>query len=349
MNYIPAVIRDQQVQQADPSDTLDPTHLPISADPGNTAEVRPDGLFVGTDLPSPVYYVSADGTDDPTSGTKTDPFQTIDYAVSHLLQLAGNVRGYQVTLALRAGDNFTVSLRHRLTGNFMFTFYGDPEFGDFDDPLTTVRGEYCADLIRPVVEPLPIVATGQPIRLAGFDTDYRLEFRGLRIDLPANPNGASNSDFGPYDVVAGTNPQLTIMGCIVNKTSEQNFAGLLGIGARSSSRLVQYASQFLITNQRAVDSSSPGLTSRQHFIHFYRDSLVNGTPFLFSTTINSNNGFGVLTLNWTDVQSQSVEGYDILSTFPVSSNVSYGLRNYFLNLQRDQQSRPLNLIYASLI
>jgi len=344
--YIPAILRDNKFQQAEAGDKLLPSQIPVSAGSGNLAEVRPDGVYVGSSLPDATYYVASSGTDDTSSGSKATPFKTLDYALQRLSVIAGNLVGFSASIALKSGESFVLTQRHTLTGNFLLSFYGDILYGDFNDPLQPVNGEFCQALIRPVIviNSLPGAAT----KVSGFDTNYTIEFRGVQINLPLNPSGAGNSDYSTYDVVLGDTPRLLLTGTYVNKLSIMAYAGILGITARCRASLSQYASQFLVNGLKVDGSSVPGLPIRPHFIHFYADQRVNASPFLFASSVNSNSGFGLLALNWTDTQAQNIGANVVVETFPTIPDVNYGLRNYFFNLQRDQQSRPLNIQSARL-
>ena len=346
--YIPAVLRDQKFQQAATGDKIAASQIPVSGNSGNTAEIRPDGVFVGSKLPADTYYVNSAGTDVPTSGSKTSPFKTLEYALTQIKILAGNLTGYSVNIALYSGQSFELTQRYTLTGNFTFTFYGDSTYGDFDDPQQPVLGELSSTLVRPAIN-IHSIASSIPVLLAGFDTNYSIEFRGITVNLPGNPPGVNNPDYGTYDVVLGKHAETILTGAIINKSSVSSYAGIVGIRARSRNTLTEYASQFLIVNERVQNSSSPGLAARPHFIHFYMDQRVNSYPFLFPDSVNSNSGYGLLTLVWSDTQAQSVGSIAVQATFPTLPDVNFGLRNYITNISRDQQSRPLNIISSRLI
>jgi hypothetical protein len=71
---------------------------------------------------------------------------------------------------------------------------------------------------------------------------------------------------------------------------------------------------------------------------------------LSPTSANSSSGSGILNLSWTDTEALTVTtGKTNLGTFPANFDLSYGIRNYFFGLQKDQQSRPLNVISPRLI
>lgn len=78
------------------ADTVRPSDVPVSPDSGNTVQVRPNGIYVGTEA-VPEYaqqYVDAvDGNDTTGDGSKANPYKTIARAVDNMIP---GTRGYTV-------------------------------------------------------------------------------------------------------------------------------------------------------------------------------------------------------------------------------------------------------------
>src|SRR6478736_591244 len=90
----PRVYRDATHQPLDINDELDSDAIPISGEAGNDIRVINGQLYVGFSPGQTAYYVAAAGVDDPTRGTKAQPFKTLDFALLHLQNLfQGEFRG----------------------------------------------------------------------------------------------------------------------------------------------------------------------------------------------------------------------------------------------------------------
>lgn len=343
--YIPAILRSNRFFQAPSTDQINPNQLPVSDDSGNITQVRSDGLYTGNELPAVAYYVNSSGTDATTSGTKAAPFQTLDYAIQRILTIAANMKGYTAVIALQSGQSFTLQNRYTMRGDIEFTYYGDTKYGDFDNnPLGTFDASSMVDLTRPKITLQRWIYTDwSRTGVTGIDSDYKVTLRGVQLDLPQNNGADSDGSFATCDFALG-NVHVILHGANINKVGLPCYAGVIGTTARSRTRLSEVATVFTVGGLKVDTTTSPGLTARPHFIHFYFDSLAPGQgPFLFPNSSNSSNGSGLLELMWSDSRSTTISGNTTQETFPVVSNVQYGIRNYFTNLQRDQQSRPLNV------
>jgi hypothetical protein len=98
--------------------------------------------------------------------------------------------------------------------------------------------------------------------------------------------------------------------------------------------------------------TSGQLAAREYFIKFYPELAGNNQTeaLLSSTSSLTNPGSGLLAMLWSDVSSLIVTGSKTnLGSFPISFDLTYGLRNYVFNLQFNQQNQPLNIQSSRLM
>ncbi len=347
-------------------DTLVPALISVSTRAQNQIQNLTDGLYVGSTLPNPVVYVNSSGTDATTSGNLAAPYKTLDYALSQVI--AANVNGRftgQVVIALQAGQAFTISADIPIyDGSLLLTFYGDPNYGNWNSPPVGSGAipAMMSDLQRPTVTLVSSVVNGQS-HLSGFNLNGGfLQFSGISVQLPAAPAAPSIALYSIYtDAVRapayGKRSQFILEGCIVNMTDINAFWGLIGVHARSSAlTFVQYGSLFQVQGVLLSSTTTPvptaaALVARQYFIKFYPDYAGNNqqTGVLQGNTTNSSTASGIMNLLWADTESLTVAvGKTNQATFPIGFDVDFGLRNYMFGLNRDQSSRPLNIVSSRL-
>lgn len=348
--------------QASDNNALPSSVIPISATNGNEIQALTDGIYDGTN--TVVYYVNSNGTDAPTNGTKASPFKTLDYALTRVLALGNNgIYPTTVTIALAAGQTFplTTSYIVHTYSVLILTFYGDPNYGDFDGPAigSGALPETMADLDRPIIT--PTVSSTSPwvmaqiIRVGGY-----IHLRGIQVNLPAAPTPSSinlysdSSDFiKNYD--QSSSGIIALSGTIINMTDINAYWGFMGIRSGSNlTQLNQIASQFQIGGVPMDASHNPTagqLLARQYFIKFYLGSAGNSQQiFLATTSLNSTTASGTIYVNWADTEALTVlSSKTNLASFPLASDVTYGLRHYIFNLNIDQQQRPLNFLCSRII
>lgn len=349
------------------SERLSGDSIPVSQLPNNNIRVVSDGLYVGGATQSTAYYVSTvTGVDEPTSGTKVQPFQTIQYAIDTIISTydlnnpvaladAKTVLG-SITLALKSGETFPFNKTYDVRGRVELTFYGDTQYGDFNGPLIGSPGvepAYMADLQRPVITPGIEAVTGNGVyHLQLLDSQSgspsTVALYGVRVDLPANAV-AADSDYCSFCNVAYSNSgRMQILGSIVNRTDTQSSYGAFGIHSRSEGVLEEYCSQFLIQGNQiqpvggGFQPTADQLLARKYFITFYPD--LRGNNQSGGSLLNAPVPTGLLRLMWSvETADPVLTGKTNLATYPVASDVTYGLGNYFFNLSRDTQGRPLNV------
>ncbi len=360
--YEPIIYRNAVHEPLDPTlDKLSPDSIPVSAKQNNQIRVTSDGLYVGNAYDQAAYYVSSSsGTDQGTSGSKAQPYQTLDYALERIVEKYGagdgSIQG-QPTVALKAGEVFPLNITSPLRGQLKITFYGDPQYGDFDSPPIGSPGTLpgiMADLQRPIIQPsIQPEATNGVHHFGCYDSTNgimsSLELYGVRVDLPTG--SIQNSDYCSFLTVQyECSGKLILRGAIINKLDANSSYGAMGIHSRVDNAVLQeFSSQFWING--AIVQSGAGvdvLANRQYFIIFYPDfpgniqtggSLLGGTP-----------PTGLLRLTWSNVAAAPVlPGKTNLATYPMTGDPSFGLSTYFFNLQRDAQSRPLNVMSAALL
>lgn len=356
-------------------DKLSADTLPVAPFAGNQLRVVQQGnivgLYVGSGAVPPVLYVSsASGVDAPGRGTSTaDPFQTVHYAIQALR--AGYVGAMppvegtsvpevaviptDIVIALKAGEIFPVTNSYQFTGQIVFTYYGDANYGDFN---TIVGGKAfgvtMTDLARPQLNPVVDPSSANGImhfkglnNMVGSRTPT-LTLLGVTVNLPAG--AASNSDYQDLlTVEAERECRLQLIGARVNKLDTTNQYGAVGIHSRGRAIIEQYASQFLVQGlQVQSGAANDALLARPSFIKFYPERLGNSQ---LNGTLNA--GYaptGMLTVQWSNCNAELViPGKTAQVTYPQVGDPSFGLAAYFTNLLRDPQARPLNCICPALL
>lgn len=348
-----------------------PASIPLSATAGNQIQALTDGLYLGTYAgtnQSATYYVNGStGVDATSSGSKGTPYKTLDYALAQVnLLFPQSAFNGDVVIALQAGQTFTHGQDFNVYGGGLtITFYGDVNYGDFNSAAVGSGAipSVMSDLARPVISCVSSTVNSQYV-LAGFNRwAGSITFLGVSIQLPAAPSGNSISLYSQTIDVVRSMPYATpgyvvLEGSIVNITDVTAYWGFLGINSRSTTTtLQQFASQFQVNGTLLSSTLSPApttaqLVSRSNFIKFYMDYAGNNQQvgYYSTTSSNSSSGSGILSLSWTDTQSQVVTGVKTnLAAFPIANDPSYGLRNYVFNLNLDQQSRPLNIVSSRAI
>lgn len=359
---------DQAHEPMIPTDDIDPRLMPISARGGNRLQNLADGLYLGSSsFPGSfitLYVNSSAGIDQPANGSRATPYQSLAYALAQAAalfpnsQLAGNV-----VIALQCGQSFAMVDTAVWGGNLTITFYGDSQYGDFNSPAigTGALPEMMADLNRPILTFGTNNVNAQWV-MAGF---YRyggsVTFQGVQLNLPAAPATPSISLYSQIcDVVRSVNysepGQVNLRGSIVNMTDTNAYWGFLGVYSRSGNTVFnQYGSQFQvngITLQAANTPTTVQLNQRQYFIKMFYDLPGNNQQqaVLQANTSNSSTASGQLSMLWADAEALVVAtGKTSQASYPLAFDPSYGIRNYFTNLQLDQQSRPLNVLSSRLI
>jgi hypothetical protein len=352
--YLKPIIYLNSVHQPMGTDEfIDPVTIPLSATPANQLRASPDGLYVGPILGLATYYVGSSGVDgSPNDGTKTLPYKTLDYCLQQLTTLTLTST---VVIALKAGETFTMPNSVNNYGNITFAFWGDPQYGDFDGPQITgpsgsILPEYMADLLRPTIVPMfqsgSTGTTGVVCLENPNGGPTTVQFRGVQLNILGGVHVSGAVDF--VNSINNAQTNVIVRGSIINITDPASLFGFFGIEASCRPCfLYQYCSQFLVVGIKVSDSSStPNLLARKQFIKFYPDFLGN-----YQSGLDLLGGTALLNLNWTDVPSISNApnaGKTNLGTFPVLTDPSFGLANYFFNLTRDQQARPLNVVSGRL-
>lgn len=340
-------------------DTLDPTLLPVSARAGNLLINAGDGLYAGYNAPQQSVFVSfGTGVDAAGNGTKAAPYKTIDFAIAQQTFAGGIIRG-SLTVYLRCGDTHPLTNRYFIdNGLVTLCWYGDAQYGDY--PGTPVAGTTMPSFMQDLVRPIITLATSQANglwNLSGFNfgnsttASSKLLLAGVSVTIPGIPTGATGVDsYGMYsDFVTYTNNcngTLSLDGAQVNKVDNSCF-GLLGLHARATScALTGFSPQLLVGGQLVQDNTASvtQLAARQWFMKFYPDYAGNNQTVLTPNTSTGSPGSSLLRLMWSETTAQSVVGIrQNQATFPKRFDPSYGIRNYFNGLVRDQQSRPLNV------
>lgn len=355
--HAPIIYKDKTHRPAVPGEQVDSAFVQISAREGNTIQAISDGLYVGAKTEGDTLYVASTGVDAPSSGIKAVPFKTLDYCLQFiknrepLAAISNSIR-----IALKAGEAFDMTTTVDNAGYMMFTFFGDPNYGDFDSPYVggIAHPAVMSDLQRPVINVKTIAETSDVImhgvRLLDSGT---VSLIGVRLELPdfgpGTPPTDAGTHFGDYSdfavAVSGSAGQLEMFGTIVNKANATSPFGLFGVHARcTDARLTQFATQLWFGGQK-IDASNAGtsaLAVRKWFIKFYKDYFGNRQSNGFMNAGSA--GSGLLSVCWSESQSMTViPGKVSLETYPVASEQVYGLGNYFMNIARDNQGRALNV------
>jgi hypothetical protein len=352
----------------DTSATIPPAQVPVSAVPGNQIQNLTDGIYLGphSNAATPlIVYVNTTGTDAPTSGSKVAPYATLEYAIAQLNALyPGSLFTGVASIALQAGQTFAITTDHQVYGGSLnLTFYGDPNYGDANAVIGTgAFSQTMSDLQRPIVTFTTSIVAGQS-HMAGFTRfGGSISFTGVQLNLPAAPAAPSINSYGlNCDIVRNADysgpGQVSLYGSIVNMTDPTAFWGFVGTMSQSvGSTFAQFASQFQIQGLTLSATTSPAptpaqLTARQYFVKFFAGYAGNNqqTGLLSPSSATSSTASGLINLTWADTEALVVAtGKTNQASFPIMFDQTYGFRNYVYGLNRDQQSRPLNIISSRL-
>jgi hypothetical protein len=353
----------QVTRPMDTTATIPPSQVPVSQQPGNLVQLNADGVYVGKHSyfgSFTAFYVSNAGSDT-NNGSKAQPFQTIAKAIQAAQSLFPNqqITG-SVYIALLAGQTFqfpAADVNIYEGANLCFTFYGDANYGDFDQLVagTQCKSQYMQDLQRPTVTFSTGQVNAQWVMYGINRNGGSVTFEGVALNLPQAPATPSIALYSIYsDVVRNvdmsTGGYVRLLGSTVNMTDTTAYWGFMGTHAGSlNTSFVQYGSQFLISNKQMTQSNSPTatqLTQRQYFIKmlsgFAGNNQTQGT--LQPSSNNSTTQSGIISLSWADTEQLTVTGSKVSQpSFPVMFDINYGFRNYVFGLQSDQQQRALNI------
>lgn len=330
-------------------DRVSPEYIPISERPNNLIEVASDGLYLGITPNLPEVYVDASVGNDSNPGTAARPLRTIDKAMELIAEETLFLES-EIVVALKCGQDHELTKRHYLTNKarLVITYYGDTNYGSYN---TDPYARYLRDLNRPIIKPLPFEEGGLQ-RLAGFDSS--VAHWGVHIELPPHTGDyLPEAAYGVVDYIVPNVNRLNdidvdLQGVVVNKPDFQGEYGFLGILSRTKVVLNTYASQFLLSGQKANATSNLGireLAKREDFVKFYNDKLPGSDRiFLYESTQNSSNGSGLLELYWVDVPVSSIPAGPTIETFPYLLDSSYGLRYYFHNMKTTPNGQPLSVL-----
>lgn len=355
MQHLPIVNKDGH-RPIPAGDTLDASSMPISTKVGNQLNVAENGLYVGVlnEVPVEIYVNTATGIDDNTRGTQAQPLKTLDYAFTLLHQREGMFRvGSLYRVLLQVGQTFELTKNVEMRGiTLQICFYGEPR-GAWNSAYNQTTLEVLEDINRPVIKNKIVMnnATGRMEASRFFTKNPKwpcqVEFHGIRLDI----DDLLSTNAGVVHLVDGMD--VVLVGSIVNKIGVTQ-SGLLAIRANAEAKITQFASQFRIGDvlldrlPGPGEDSTPELEARKNFIKFYRDHGGNTYQWdqllLNPETLNSSDGSGILHILWTDTPRQPSGSSYSLKTFPVHTDINFGLLRYLDGLRMDQQSRPINVI-----
>lgn len=361
LQYKAIIYKDKVHRPLGNDERLTSDSIPVSELAGNAIRIVSDGLYVGGNAEQ-AYYVASTGTDTPTSGTKLLPFLTLDYAMAQAIARYGSTAPEANTfpgnaiIALKAGETFGITQSYNLLGNLTLTFYGDANYGDFNSPVLGpgARPAVMQDLNRPIITTTINPGTNFGINHfqafnSNANTPVSLILSGVRVDLPAG--AVQNSDYCDFfTVYYACCGRLVLDGAIINKLDNASSYGIFGMQGRARiCVLEQYASQFWIGGAPVLAGAPPAtLIARKWFIKFYPDFAGNNQSG--GTLLGGVPGSAMMQLAWSDVTASPVlPGKTNLPSYPFVSDEATGLRNYFFNLTRDNQQRPLNVLSPYLL
>lgn len=359
---------EKSTRPMDSGAAIPPAQVPVSAVAGNSIQVLADGIYQGQQAIRGQFttlYVSSTGTDAPTSGSKTTPYQTLDYALAQAAALfpASQFDG-PVYIALRAGQTFALNNDFTVYGGTLgLTFYNDAQYGDFNAVIGTgALSQVMADLARPIITPQSSVVAGQNHMAGIIRAGGSVLLLGVQVNLPVVPANPSIAIYG-LNVDFIRNPDFSsvgyvwLMGAIINMVDINAFWGFLGTMSQSTGcTLTQFASQFQIAGTLLSATLIPApttaqLTARQYFVKFFAGYAGNNQQagLLDVESATSSPGSGLINLNWADTEALTVEaGKTNQASFPIMFDASFGFKNYLFGITRDQQQRPLNVISSRL-
>lgn len=344
----PIVYRDAVHQPMDSADQLDYESLSISAAPGNLVRKVDDGLYVGYGTGRVAYYVADAGTDTPDGGTKLAPFKTLDYALARLTALWNGEFSGNAIVALKAGETFTMNTSFYCLGHLALTFYGDPQYGDFNSPSVnaSARPAMMSDLNRPIINagihPDTVGGIAGILLFPGnYNQQLKCTLMGVKINLPGGPHSTGGVDF--VTGIEWGKSDLRLYGSIINMTDTSAEFGLYGIEASCKGSLYQFGSKLTVLDQEIGPGATVAqLQARGNFLKLYPDFAGNIQTGL--QLHGGSPGTGLMELSWSDVPSLPVApGKFNQASYPFLSDPSFGLGPYFFNLTRDAQSNPLNV------
>lgn len=354
------------IRTMDSTAFLPPAQMPISAQPGNIVQSLADGLYVGSQLalPSVIYVNTVTGVNAPGNGTLAIPYNTIDYAVSQLVAASINMQLQTSTvIALQAGQTFPLVNNINLYGGTLtFAFYGDPNYGSYSSaPVGTgANPSVMTNLERPIIAPTTSLVNSY-YRMAGINVyGGNVSLQGITVQLPMAAELSISLYSNASDFVRtmdyASPGYLDLQGTIVNMQDITSFWGILGVNPRSSKfTLIQYASQFQIAGMLMDLANIPTaaqLSALQYFIKFYPDYIGSNQQqgVLYNTATTATPASGLLTVNWADTQSFTIETTETnLASFPIAYDLTYGLRKYVYGINFDALDRPVNLISSRTI
>ncbi len=342
-------------------DTVDVQFMPVSTYGGNQIRTVNGGLYVGNQAARPQVYVSAAGTDTPTGGgTEATSFKTLDYAIQQSMASLA-FEGTQVQIMLKVGESFPITGRYSITANVRIDigFYGDAR-GNMNTMVGNTPLWMMSDLARPIITASASLVDGlwTSSGISSPNALGQVQFFGVQVNTAVWLNPAVPPALDTYGQAAFIQTaRVSLYGSIVNKPDNSPF-GFFGVVPRGANcGLDQFGSQFLVRGNQITTPPSSTITAadlacRQYFIQFYPDlagnDYVSNHLRLAPSALTGSNGSGVMTLMWSDVGQQTAGSTTTQATFPILSDVSYGLTNYFYGLRRDQQARPLNVISGRL-
>lgn len=345
--------------------TVPPSTVPVSAVTGNTVQTQGDGIYVGNRSGLAVYVDSVAGNDANAGTSSAAPFLTLDHAFAFLNSLfpGGIYAGQNVTIALKAGQNYPVSSDFTVYRNtdIQITFYGDANYGNWNSGIvgTGANPWLMSNLARPQIQP-QISSVSGLWKIAGINRQGgNVIFLGVTIQLPAAPSNPSISLYSGYSdfvrsVTVADDGFVQVSGVIVNMTDITAYWGFLGAHARSFTKLYEYCTQFQIQGKVMSAANAPTnaqLAQRQYFIKFYQDYAGNNQQVLNLSTTSSNSaaGSGMIFCSWSDASALVVTGTTTnLASYPLAFDPGYGLINYIFNLTKTANGQPLNFLSSRL-
>jgi hypothetical protein len=347
----------------DPTAAIPPAQVPLSATPGNLVQRNADGIYVGSQSffgSFTTLYVSSAGSDSNT-GTKAQPFATLSHAltVAQSLFPDSQITG-SIYIALHAAQSFafpSFDVPVYDGANLVFTFYGDPNYGDFDTLVagTQCKSQYMSDLQRPTITFNVTQVSAQWYMNAVNRFGGSVSFLGVKLNLPPAPATPSIALYSIFcDVVRNmdmsTPGYVRLLGSIVNMTDTAAFFGFMGTQSGTlNTALVQFGSQFLINGLTMTPANNPTaqqLGQRQYFLKMFAGFAGNNqqTGTLQPSSANSTTASGSISVSWADTESLTVTGAKVSQqSFPIMFDINFGFRNYIFGLQADQQQRALNV------
>lgn len=353
----------------DSNATIPPAQVPVSQTSGNLIQVQADGIYVGSHSwfgSQITLYVNASEGSDSGTGTRTVPFATLTHALNAAAALFPDqqITG-SVNIALQSGQTFAFpssDINVYPGANLCFTFYGDPNYGDFDTLVagTQCKSQYMSDLQRPVIT-FNVAQKSAQWTMNGVNRyGGSVSFEGVSLNLPQAPATPSIALYSIYcDVVRNMDQSaqgyVRLLGSTVNMTDTSAYWGFMGtLSGSLSTSFVQFGSQFLINGQQTSAANKPStvqLTQRQYFIKMFAGFAGNNqtTGTLQPNATNSTTQSGVISVSWADTESLTVSGSKVnQASYPIMFDINYGFRNYIYGLQSDQQQRALNVLSSRL-